>query len=144
MIARRSIFLVGSGLLVFIWAVIYFLWPRFSFDDGPFFAEPFAADPAALSQLSSVNLSLFGATLFVLETRATRDPDPRTVIVLKNSSDGIRWAKVTSADFGRIQIVDRPPHWFPAGGWVVPIKAGEDRKWRVVPLAVWRVSVFLP
>src|SRR4249920_872233 len=120
-IARRRILLVGPAVLVFIWAVIYFLWPRFSFDDGPFFAEPFAADPAGLSPLSSVNLTLLGATLFVLETDATRDPDPRTVFVLKDPSGGVHWAKITSADFGRIRIADRPPRWFAAGGWVVAI-----------------------
>jgi hypothetical protein len=121
-IARRWILMVVSAFLVSIWAVIYFLWPRFSFDDGPFFAEPFAADPAGLSLLSSVNLNLLGATLFVLETRATRDPDPRTVFVLKDSSGGVRWVKVTSSDFGRIEIVDRAPRWFAAGGWVAAMK----------------------
>jgi hypothetical protein len=121
-IGRRRILLIGSVLLVSVWAVVYFLWPRFSFDDGPFFAEPFAADLAGLPVLSSVDLSLLGATLFVLETRATPAPDPRTVFVLKNPSGSVRWARATSADFGRIHVVDRAPCWFVAGGWVVTIK----------------------
>jgi hypothetical protein len=122
MSARRWLFLVGALLLLSVWSVAYFLWPRFSFDDGPFFAEPFAADVAGLSALSSANLRLLGATLFVLETRVTRDPDPRTVFLLKNSTGSIRWAKVTSVEFGRIQLIDRPPRWFVPGGWVVAIK----------------------
>jgi hypothetical protein len=107
--------------LASVWAATYFLWPRFSFDDGPFFAEPFAANLASLSALSSADLTLFGGTLFVLETRATRDPDPRTVFLLKNPDGRVRWARVTAAEFGRIQLVDRPPRWFVPGGWVVTI-----------------------
>jgi hypothetical protein len=121
-ITKRRIFLAGMSLFVIIWAAAYFLWPKFSFDDGPFFADPFAADLGVLLPVSSIDLSLFGARLLVLETLATREPDPRTVFILKNASNDIRWAKVASADFGRIEIIGRPPRWFIAGGWVVAIK----------------------
>lgn len=83
---KRRIFLAGLNFFVAIRAAAYFLWPRFSFDDGPFFAEQFAADTRVFSPVSSIDLSLFGARLFVLETRAIRDPDPRTVFILRNAS----------------------------------------------------------
>lgn len=53
--------------MVSVWAVAYFLWPRFTFDDGPFFLEPFSGDFGGLSPLSSKDVTLFGATFFVLE-----------------------------------------------------------------------------
>lgn len=121
-IAKRRILLTGISLFVVTWTAAYFLWPKFSFDDGPFFAEPFTANLGVLSPVSSIDLSLLGVTLFVLETRATRDPDPRTVFILRNASNNVRWAKVTSADFGRIEIIDRPTRWYIAGGWIVAIK----------------------
>lgn len=121
-ITKRRILLAGISLFVATWAAAYFLWPKFSFDDGPFFTEPFAADLGVLSPVSSVDLSLLGVTLFVLETHATRDPDPRTVLILRNASNDVRWAKVTSTDFGRIEIIGRTPRWYIAGGWIVAIK----------------------
>lgn len=122
MITKRRLVQASLSLLVVTWAAAYFLWPKFSFDDGPFFAEPFAANLGVLSPVSSIDLSLFGVTLFVLETRATREPDPRTVFILRDARNDILWAKVTSADFGRIEIIGRPPRWYIAGGWVVAIK----------------------
>lgn len=122
MIGRHWVLLFGALMLLLAWFAAYLLWPKFSFDDGPFFAESFAADVAGLSVLSSVELRLFGVALFVLETRATRDVEPRTVFVLKNSTGSVRWAKVTAAEFGRIQLIDRPPRWFVPGGWIVVIK----------------------
>ncbi len=122
---RRSQQWVGgvvTFLLLSVLAVAYLLWPRFSFDDGPFFAEPFAGNPAELFALSSVDLKILGTTLFVLESRATQAPDSRTVFVLKNSSESIRWAKMTSVEFGRIQLVDLSPQWFVPGGWIVTIR----------------------
>lgn len=121
-LTRRSMFLAGLGILTLAWAATYFLWARVSFDDGPFFAEPYAHEVADLPLLSSVNLDLFGATLWVLETRTTREPSPRTVFALKDRGGSLRWAKVASAEFGRIDLYDRSPRWFAAGGWVVAIK----------------------
>jgi len=66
-------------------------------------------------------IGLFGATLFVLEARATPGPDPRTVFVLTNPDGSVRWVKVTSAEFGRIRLVEGSPRWFAPGGWVVRV-----------------------
>lgn len=120
--ARLLVFLVGGLLFLSVWSIAYFLWPRFSFDDGPFFAETFTGDLNSLSRVSSLDLTLLGTTLFVLETLATNEPNPRTVLLLKNRGGGVRWAKVTSSEFGRIELVDRPPRWSIPGGWIVAIK----------------------
>lgn len=122
MSTRRSVLFAGALLLLTAWSLAYFLWPRFSFDDGPFFAEPFAADVDGLSALSSTDLRLLGITLFVLETRTTPDPEPRTVFLLRNSTGSVRWAKASSVEFGRIYLSDRSPRWFLPGGWIVGIK----------------------
>lgn len=118
---RWTVLVIVPFLLV--WSLAYALWPRVTFDDGPFFAEPFTAEVSGLTPLSSTNLMLLGATRFILETHAEGDPDaPGTVFLLKDPTGKVLWAKVTSNDFGRIHLGDRPPRWFLPGGWVVPLQ----------------------
>jgi hypothetical protein len=119
---RQRMLLVAIVFLLSVWAVSYWLWPRISFDDGPFFAWSFTGELIDLSIVSSVDLRMFGVTVFVLETRAMPDPDTRTVFVLKNRRGTVRWAKQTAAEFGRIRILGGSARWFVPGGWVVTIK----------------------
>ncbi len=122
-IARKCRICWALGIfLALIWISVYCYWPKLTFDDGPFFAEPYSGNLSDLALLSSCNLSWMGVSVFVLETRTIHDPDPNTVFILKSSNGDIHWAKVTSTDFGRIKIIDRSVRWFPVGGWVVAIQ----------------------
>ena len=95
---------------------------RVSFDDGPFYAERSSADIAALSTLSTADLTFMGTTVFVLDTRVLPLPDPRTVFVLTGRDGSVRWAMETPANFGRIQLTERSTRWLPPGGWTIGIK----------------------
>lgn len=122
MSAKRRGALAGVLLLPSLWAVAYFLWPRYSFDDGPFLAESCTADVSGLPVLSSVDLKLAGTTLFVLETRASGSLEPRAVFVLKDSAGAVRWAKAAAVEFGPIHLVEDSTRWYGPGGWVVRIR----------------------
>lgn len=106
-----------------VWGFAYFAWPCWSFDDGPFFAEPFRESVGGLPVLSSTKLCFWETTVFVLETRLAHDGSgkTRTVFVLKDGGGQVRWAEAASADFERIRLVDQRGQWFPPGGWRVAI-----------------------
>lgn len=87
-----------------------------------FFAEPFEADIRELQTLSSANLTVFGMTAFVLETRITEDYVPKTVFVMRHRNGVVSWARATSTEFGRIHLLAGSERWFLPGGWVVGIK----------------------
>ncbi len=105
-----------------IWATAYFVWPRNSFDDGPFYSEPFASDTRDLPVLSSARLSLFGMRIYTLESRVNLAAKPGTVLVLKDRSGEIRWAKLAAEHFGPIHLAEFSARWFLPGGWVIGIK----------------------
>lgn len=118
----RLVGVVAVALVALAWFAAYSLWPRFSFDDGPYTAELYTGDLTALLPVSSTELKLVGNTIFVLETWATAEEVPRAVIVLKGARGHVQWARVASSDFGPIRITERGPRWYVPGGWVVPIK----------------------
>lgn len=119
---RKLALVIAAAGFWLLWVFSYVVWPRVSFDDGPFYAEPYGADIAALSTLSSTDLMFMGTTVFFLETRELRLPDPRTMFVLKRRDGSVRWAMAAPAEFGRIALTEGSTHWLPPGGWVIGIK----------------------
>ena len=109
-------------LALVVWATAYIIWPRYSFDDGPFYAEPFAFDIRPLPVLSTADLSLFGMRIYTLESRVNLAASPGTVFVLKSRSGKVQWAKRAGEQFGPIHLAEFSARWFLPGGWVIGIK----------------------
>jgi hypothetical protein len=120
--AGRWLLTFSIATLASLWSAAYCIWPRISFDDGPFYAQPVAVDAAQLPLISSTTARLFGTPIFILETRATIGLEAATVIVMKSPRGEVRWMRATAKDFGRIRLAERPPRWYPLGGWVVGIQ----------------------
>lgn len=109
-----------SVLGFIFWSFAYFVWPRWSFDDGPFFAAPFGETVSGLPVLSSTGLRLFEKPVFVLEARISEENPPRTVFVLKGGDGVVRWIKAAATEFGRIRFGGQ--QWFIPEGWIVWIQ----------------------
>jgi hypothetical protein len=119
---RQNTNLVVIGLLLAAWLTAYMALPRLSPYDGPFNAEPFGFDSTTLPFMSKAELKIFGAKLFILESRENQGPAPGTVFVLRNRSGRILWTRLGAPELGRIRLTEKSARWFIPGGWIVKLK----------------------
>ena len=113
---------LALALLVLLWGAAYLVWPRVSFDDGPFGAGLYSGDVGALAVHSAVDLAVAGLTVFRLETRTTPEPTPRTVFVLSTPGGRRLWQRAADPAFGRIALSQSHTGWAWWGGFRVGIK----------------------